>query len=325
MLTTTTIIAATPEPDATSIRVGLRNPINRTVLATSLMLLSLAGPSQARADARCDARLPAVLDGTTRSTASADGEALSLDLPAAGLVALDLQTSTTATAPRLRLLPCDDDPWSDVVGARVLKRAAHQLVLAVPQATRLALLVDAQDPVLPLGRYRLRAHFLDLDFARFGTLEQNGSDYDDGEDEPDPSVLGAGRYDWTPGLSAWQPTLCDDAVIDDHGDALLCATMMAVDQPVTASIANGWGDDDDFFAFTIERMQTLVVAAVTDDDVNLIGSLYDRHGERLATPVSDAEGGFRLVRTLRPGVYFVRVEGRGGSEGDYTIGIGDPR
>ncbi len=56
-------------------------------------------------------------------------------------------------------------------------------------------------------------------------------------------------------------------------------------------------------------------------DADLAGALYDRYGHRLAADDRRSDAGLRLVRTLGPGRYFVRIESAHGAEGTYEIAL----
>ena len=112
--------------------------------------------------------------------------------------------------------------------------------------------------------------------------------------------------------------LCRADSLDDYPDNMLCATAIELGRSIRGEISNGWGDDHDIFAFELTTVQTVLIE--TSGEVDTFGGLYDRSGQRLATAGDDAENAqFRLVKTLQPGMYFVRVEGIAGSRGDYTL------
>ncbi len=111
---------------------------------------------------------------------------------------------------------------------------------------------------------------------------------------------------------------------DDHGDTPGCATPLVAGQVLAAELGNGWGDDVDVFAFTLRRART--VRLETRGGIDTLGTLIDRFGHRLATDDDGGtDGGFRLVRVLAPGRYFLRVEGSGGAEGAYQLAFAAER
>ncbi len=114
--------------------------------------------------------------------------------------------------------------------------------------------------------------------------------------------------------------LCNAGERDDHADALLCATPMALGRSIRGEMDNGWGDDHDVFSFELTAAGTVRVA--TAGEVDTFGGLYDRRGQRLAAAASGGEGAnFRLVKALPPGLYFVRVEAEAWTEGSYSLGV----
>ncbi|MEM7582272.1 MAG: hypothetical protein AAF560_02740 [Acidobacteriota bacterium] len=153
-------------------------------------------------------------------------------------------------------------------------------------------------------------------------LEPDKSEEDDElELEPDKSLRLEGLLR-KPARSA-EKTACDrirphltrlcrsELGDDDHGDSLACSR--EITRQTQGELANGWGDDADVFRFEIESWQT--VELVTEGlDTHV--TLFDRQGQRL-----DA-GETRLVRTLGPGTYFVRVEGLR-ADGPYALKIND--
>ena len=107
---------------------------------------------------------------------------------------------------------------------------------------------------------------------------------------------------------------CRLDALDDHGDTPGCATLMAAGQRLPAELGNGWGDDADVFTFTLD--ETCTVWIESRGTVDTLGTLMDRYGHRLAM---NGDDGFRLVKVLAPGPYFLRIEGSAGAEGDYQL------
>lgn len=68
--------------------------------------------------------------------------------------------------------------------------------------------------------------------------------------------------------------------------------------------------DQDMFSLILDTAQTVVVEADGDD---LEGSLLNEAGTALATAVSEPGTGFRIVLSLSPGQYRLRVTGGQGS------------
>ncbi|RMH21977.1 MAG: hypothetical protein D6696_04530 [Acidobacteria bacterium] len=143
----------------------------------------------------------------------------------------------------------------------------------------------------------------------------NKSDLDDEiEIDPDPFVACVYNLAALPrGARRWLDALCRQGEADDHGDAFLCATPMVLGRPIDGRLANGWGDDEDVFAFRLPTPQT--VAVEVRSEAGAAVQLFDRFGHALAA--GSQPGGDRdavaLVRTLSPGTYFLRLDGTGGS------------
>ena len=120
--------------------------------------------------------------------------------------------------------------------------------------------------------------------------------------------------------------LCQRGPIDDHGDSFTCATFLNAGRAVSGQIGNGWGDDSDVFTFVLgARRETdlWTVEIEAGGEIETFGILYDQHGHRLAkADGGESGGGFRIVDTLRPGTYFVRVEGGYGAKGTYSLKVG---
>jgi hypothetical protein len=227
-----------------------------------------------------------------------------LDLPSPGLLHLDLSVAGgSASRARLTMTAAGGSP---AALDTVWRSAAERLQLA-PSGSYL-LEVSAEDPRRPLPAYRLS--------SRFAATDKSETD---GELEIDPLPFSGGAHkSETDGELEIDPlplqALCKDG--DDHGDTFACAT--AIPWTVAGEIDNGWGDDVDVFRFRVRDWQTLEIAIAGSADIR--GELYDGAGQRLAGDGDGGDGdGFRLVRTLGPGPYFVRVEG--GSRGTYSLEV----
>ena len=216
------------------------------------------------------------------------------------------------------------------------------------------LTVRAEDPHQPLPAYRLTTEHLELDhqaekgendgeieiepeeLAWPGSCGQVEKGENDGEIEIEPEEIVApafpdkgendGEIEIEPEeLTAPQcgrprrlvERLCGAGERDDHDDRLLCATPLI--GKASGEIANGWGDDADVFGFRIHQWQTVVLS--TAGGVDTRGTLLDAHGMVLEANDDGGESGnFRVVRTLAPGTYFVRVQGVG-STGNYSLSL----
>jgi hypothetical protein len=142
-----------------------------------------------------------------------------------------------------------------------------------------------------------------------------GEDDDEIEEDADPFVGGgAGKA----------TVLCGTGETDDHGDTFACASILVPGRQVTGEIGNGWGDDADVFRFVVPgspgvdlwRAELITTGATAG-----AGVLFDHRGSRLAQGDAGADGGFRLVEVLSPGVYYLRVEGGFRAEGPYGLGL----
>ncbi len=273
-----------------------------------LCLLAALAPI-ASADAlpgACDAARTILPSDAERHAEGAIGEThcYRLELAASGLVHLNLSIAGwEAARARLRLFGANGAARPP----EALQRSAGELLaLAGPGTWWLE--VAAEDPRLPLPAYRLASRFVELEARPGAPATKDGEN--EGELEPDPETFTAGGAG-----GPLRQALCRTGDVDDHGDSFACATAFYGD--ATGELGNGWGDDADLFRFRLLDYRTLVIAS--EGDADTYGELYDRNGQRLAGSGDGGEGeNFRLVRTLGPGVYFVRVEGRD-STGAYRL------
>jgi len=131
------------------------------------------------------------------------------------------------------------------------------------------------------------------------------------EVEPDGLTLGSGV----------QAALCGEARRDEHADLFACASRLELGRAVAGEIANPWGDDQDVFAFELAAPE--IVRFWLSGEIEAALGLYDSHGQRLDPAAGTAAGSpaLRRVKTLGPGVYFVRVQGWRGAEGAYELEV----
>ncbi len=181
------------------------------------------------------------------------------------------------------------------------------------------------DPVrvrLEPGR---RIRFAAVDGAPFraGTAEERAAlvTWIAGRIWPELRVAGEGFQLLADGSLAEAPLLrpelgerCRGGEPDDHGDTFACATPVVLGRRISAELGNGWGDDEDVYRFRLSELATVVVEAAGEGDWAI--ALYDRFGQRLET-AGVGGGGARVIRTLSPGGYFVRVAG--GGPGSYEL------
>ncbi len=151
----------------------------------------------------------------------------------------------------------------------------------------------------------------------------------DGEDEEVIEIDGFAAPDPSRSLLSKLDQLCRQGEVDDHGDSFTCATFLRPGRAVTGEIGNGWGDDVDTFHFILGALPEADLWTVTIEtfgDVDTVGGLYDRSSQRLDAADHSGRGdNFRIVRSLSPGAYYVRVEGREGAEGPYALSVATSR
>jgi hypothetical protein len=291
----------------------------RVVLLTAL--LTGAGMSHAgMGEMACDVATPLDLNGSLRLDVEGTSFLARLEVPAAGLLSVDAAVPVGAAgAARLAFEACGDSSPTSAV----LDRSATHLVLGVTPGTY-AFRVVPQDPRVPFTDLRLRTAFVgNVAEGPDGPQPKEGEDEEEIELEPNPVLhpgLGEGRS-----LHARMDALCrrsavEDGRVDDHGDSFPCATLLHPGQTARGEISNGWGDDADVYRLPVggagdDRLWTLTLE--TTSGLDTVGTLYDRFGQPLQKV--DGGGDFRIVRTLAPGTYFVRVESRDGHEGPYAL------
>ncbi len=275
------------------------------LLRMSCLAMVLATPLNASDLCPSAVVRPAV--SNTRETALAAGErtCYAADLPAAGHWLVDAGVDNLAeTEPRLEVLDqyCESGrSISETV--RVERRMAAAVLAEVRAAGRYFFCVTARDPERGLDGYRLT--------TAFSASPAKGNP-DEDEPDPDPVVRPKKQRSET----AFHTCLLLRA--DDHGDVTACATDLVLHRPLAATLGDGRGDDGDFFRIATRDWVTISVE--TRGEVDTVGGLYDHQGHRLRIDDDGGEGlNFRLVETLGPGEYFVRVEGRGGAAGPYRL------
>lgn len=115
--------------------------------------------------------------------------------------------------------------------------------------------------------------------------------------------------------------ICHLGALDDHGDSLLCATPIDVDDSDTGEISPTSADTD-FDMFTFELTEAATVAIESTGSTDVAGSLFDSDGVLVD---SDDNGGnddnFLITQSLGAGRYYVQVEGIGHAEGEYGLSV----
>ncbi len=124
---------------------------------------------------------------------------------------------------------------------------------------------------------------------------------DPNEDEPDPDPMAAAPEELA--------RICRRIVADDHGDVPACAARLAVGVAVDGTLGDVRGDDGDVFFFVVRELTTVTVETRGTAALRVV--LLDRHGHVLSRDGGEASA--RLVKTLVPGLYFVRLTGEDGS------------
>ncbi len=296
------------------------------LIVALLMPSSAAHAATASLEQACANAHLLELDSTARGYARQGAmEVFMLDIPEAGVLALDVTLPGPAEADaRLGMLGPDCSPPTDRDPLVIERSAAHQVVAIGPGTYffRLA----AQDPRATLGEYQLTVGFAaDIDGIEPDVVDPKpgshltapapqiaATPHKVGPEivNPDPDFAAPGG-----GLAG----LCRQP-LDDHADTFTCATALRLGHRLSAEVDGGREDEADMFTFTLDRVRTLRIASAGPTDT--LGALYDHFGHRLAIDDDDGlDGSFRIVKTLAPGRYFVRVEGRDGAEGAYGLAV----
>ncbi len=301
-------------------------------LVCCLSLVFISAPASADLpDGTCESATRIELNTTTRDIGSRCYQA---DIPFTGTMWLDVSVPGPAQAEaRLAFFgqACGGHQLEDGAFA-YLEQFAAGMMLEIRAPGEYIFCVAPQDPANRLAEIRLRSTFVEgfhctkgsdpeVDepppdpFSSSSCVPTKGSDPEVDEPPPDPFGTGWGM------LQVVRESMCHLGEIDDHGDTAACATAILPGRSLTGEIGTGWGDDLDFFGFYLPELAT--VRLETTGETDTFGGLYDRRGHRLAMDDDGgSDGNFRLVKTLTPGIYFVRVEGRDQAEGRYQINVG---
>ncbi len=265
------------------------------------------------------------LDTTLRSVGSTPGrpEVFRIEVPAPGILTLDVSApACEPSQPKLTFLGTSDASSGAGAGNRVrsidlVRETPQSLVVDIPTPGNYFLAVSAEDPAQLLKDYRIRNTFIadsriptetyKVKTSPDGTPEisffEAFKDVEEEEDETDPDLLG----------------LCPLGEIDDHGDTPHCATPLESGSATGGRIENGFGDDEDYFIFALEAQET--VAIETTEGQGRVGVLYDERHQRLTSCDGRTSSDVRIVRTLGPGRYYVRIESPDGTEGPYRLRV----
>ncbi len=290
-------------------------------------LLAAAAPGYAedfgKSKDRCTGAAAVDLNSTLRGH-GAEGSRLiffKVEIPSPGIVTLDAGAPGSAAAPSLGLFGSDCGLPAATAGVAIVQRFLNHMLLAVRDPGTYFFALATQDPRQPLQEYEVRAGFMTLDLSGIA-----GWDKDDDVIEIDPDQIGApppyssSRSD-LPCLMFHRPP----GEVDDHSDRFPCATPLSPGEEAAGEIGGGWQGDRDVFAFVLGGAgggDLWRVRLGTTGETDTFGGLYDRHGQRLARADDGGAGAnFRIVKTLSPGLYFVRVEGRHRAEGPYSLEV----
>lgn len=221
------------------------------------------------------------------------GEVLAFDVSSKGFFGLQASAPATSAA-EPQLVALGRGCTGGTGRALVLRRYLSGYLLRVEQPGIYYFFVGPQNPDEPLGEVEVRSRFAISDGLGIFLAKGLG----EGEDDPDPLV---------------PPGYCE--IEDDHSDTFDCASDLGWDEPVPGEIHF---DDADVFTFQLDDQATVRIESVSE--IDLIGSLYDENGYRLALDDDSGQGeDFQITRTLSAGVYFVKVEGHGAVEGSYAL------
>ncbi len=115
---------------------------------------------------------------------------------------------------------------------------------------------------------------------------------------------------------------------DDHGDTLADATLISVgivrpgvvDRSRLVQGVIGTPNDIDYFRVEVTGAGKLTV--YTTGSLDTVGKLQNRAGNRVANDDNAGTGrNFRIQRVVNSNTYYVKVQGRGGNTGSYTLHV----
>lgn len=289
------------------------------VTGSSVNASSIEGEAE-----RCATAKTVNLNSSLRGFAGAQGEPalIELTVPSAGILSVDVSVPGAAVVePKIEFEGRGCGSGKADAEPVILDRSATHFMLLAEHAGSYFFGVGSQDRLRSLGDFKVRTGFVPR--ARTGpTFDKEGEDEEEIEVEIDPLIRPGGAVSRS--LHTMLHRLCSSGEVDDHGDSFSCATFMSPGSGAVGEIRNGWGDDDDVFQLVLGGSHgadfwTVVLEAA--GDIETFGILYDRSGQRLENSGSGNDEGFRMVRTLPSGVYYVRVRGRHGAEGSYRLNV----
>ena len=266
------------------------------------------------------------LDTTLRRVGSAAGrpEIFRLEVPAPGILILDVSApACDPSQPKLTFLGTGNassdaaDPGGRAQSFDLVRETPQGLVLDIRVPGSFFLAVSAEDPSRGLNGYKLHNTFVadvtpTAEGHRIATSPHVApaiysfeayKDVEEEEDETDPDLIGP----------------CPPSEADDHGDTPLCATPLRSGSATAGRIENGYGDDEDYFTFALDAQETVSIEITEGQSRH--GALYDEKQQRLTSCDSRNPNDVRIVRTLGPGRYYVRIESSDGTEGPYRLRV----
>ena len=290
--------------------------------------LSVSTPGYAMdfavSEERCAAAVSVDLDSTWWSHGGKGSRVsrFQVEIPSPGVVTLDVAAPGSAPQPSLGFLDLACDLPVAGQGVVKIQRFLDRMVLAVRDPGAYVFRLAAQEPARALREYEVRTRFTPLDLSGVYGWEK-----DDDVIEIDPDQSRTQPFDLLSGSGAPCQRfhhLRDE--VDDHSDTFSCATPAKPGDELAGEIGGkGWEIDRDVFALVLDGSDSgdlWRVELATTGETDTFGGLYDRHGQRLAMADDGGVGAnFRIVKTLSPGLFFVRVEGSGRAKGPYSLAI----
>ncbi len=308
-----------------------------TRITLLFLLCLLAVPTLTEAQNACAEATWIEPGETVRGLGRAAGkpDCYRLATPGAGLLMLDVAVPAGASAEPLLTLTESRCGFGKSRKLGSLAATPSRRLVAV-DARDYLICVGAQDPLLRLDDFRLATAFLPVDMDKEEPIEVEPDEYKEEpiEVEPDeykeePIEVEPDEYKEEPievepdeyGTGV-PPALCAEAVRDEHSDFFPCATRLELGRAAAGEITNPWGDDRDVFSFQLSAPET--VRIWLSGALEVAAGLYDVRGQQLAS-AGRAEIGsgsaLRRVKTLGPGLYFVRIQGERGAEGAYRLEV----
>ncbi len=292
----------------------------------------LAAPAQSTSlpeQGACNHAMPVPLNdtGLMSGIASTESDLFALDVPAPGILGLEVSAqSSDSTGPALFFLGRTCVSMDHAVplrdtGAFVSidqSSRGHLIEVRVPGTYFMRVL--AVDPLRELESYKLSSRFVEGAWQWSAALNKNDDDID--IDEWDEEILSLTASSPEDPVEAWLEArfraFCGQERGADPGDFTWCATPVAPGKVARGELFSPWGEDVDYFTFTLDRTRVLSIEGASSASTLL--SLYDLLGNRLGLSSHHRQGdSFGILRVLSAGRYMLRVEGLYGSAGSYQV------